>query len=104
MSRGPGRWQRLILAEVERGRCFYLVDLLPITYTRADYNALHRASVQLEKADRITVWRFMCGWKKTAICPPGAPNPARESLSVGRLARCHPSNTYEPDHTEETTR
>ncbi len=49
MSRGPGKWQRAILAELEGCEWFWLKKLLPQGYTRSDYHALLRAAHKLPK-------------------------------------------------------
>lgn len=59
MSRGPGKWQRLILSGLEKFPAFNLRDLLPENATPAQISALCRACRQLEIAGRINVikWR-----------------------------------------------
>lgn len=76
MSRGPGKWQRLILDRVAAGEQFYLVDLLPAGYTKAQYNALHRAAVTLYEAGQISWVSYTFGGKTELIGPPGASAPA----------------------------
>jgi hypothetical protein len=44
MSRGPGHWQRGILAALERYPAVYLMDLLPPPRTRAQVVALDAGS------------------------------------------------------------
>jgi hypothetical protein len=98
VSRGPGRWQRLILRSVSDGQTHYLARLLPVGYTSAEYNALNRAAVQLEDAGRIAVYRFMHGYHKTVVALPGVPCPEFDTrigaLNVGRRTRRPPSNVY----------
>jgi hypothetical protein len=53
MSRGPGRWQRLILDELKSRDRFYLLELLPHGYRKAHHNALCRAAAKLADAGRI---------------------------------------------------
>ena len=60
MSRGPGKWQRLILQELESRTCFYLRELLPMQYRKSDYNAADRAMWRLEGEGKIWVWRYLC--------------------------------------------
>jgi len=72
MSRGPGKWQRLILDEVHSGRWTYLLDLLADTHTRSEYQALYRAARTLDEAGRISLWRYTTGTKKLLVGPPGA--------------------------------
>jgi hypothetical protein len=56
MSRGPGVWQRGILAALTMHPAVYLCDLLPAQKTRAQYSALHRAAYALQEAGRLEVW------------------------------------------------
>ena len=118
MSRGLGRWQRAIMDLIRDGKHHYLVDVLPPSYTRADYNAADRAALRLLDAGRISVWRYMCGAvdplglverhggdcrgsfrRYVAIGPPGAPEPDRktlnrDTLNVGRVPAWNSTNTY----------
>jgi len=84
MSRGPGRWQRLILRELERRDVFYLIDLLPQEHTMTDYKALHRAFVRLTDGGKIGYWRFLCGQAKIVVCRPGSAQPDRRKLDKCR--------------------
>jgi len=82
MSRGPGAWQRFVLAELGKGRPFYLTELLPERYTMSQYKALHRAAVRLANSGRVGYWRFLCGagrgnQSKVVITRPGAWKPDR---------------------------
>ena len=79
MSRGPGKWQRLILDRVAQGDWFYLVDLLPAGYTVSQYSALHRAACRLADAGKVIYRMYLCGHKKVHLGPIGAPPP------MGRL-------------------
>jgi hypothetical protein len=47
MSRGPGRWQRAILDELQRREVFYVRELLPATPTRSEQLAVIRAAHRL---------------------------------------------------------
>jgi hypothetical protein len=47
-ERGLGKWQRAILAELRKHPAFYLKDLLPEGYRRAEYVAALRAVSLLE--------------------------------------------------------
>ena len=67
MSRGPGRWQREILAALDQVEAFYLVDLLPDGYTRAQYNGAHRAAVRLDDTGRIALKHFIYGTPKLVV-------------------------------------
>ena len=69
MSKGPGKWQRLIMTELAIRDRFNLQELLGETFTKAEYNALHRAAMQLERAGKIKVHRFALGGGiRTWIC------------------------------------
>ena len=77
MSRGPGRWQRLIVSEVEKGEWVYLVDLLPAGYTVSQYNALQRAARTLADAGKIGWFHYVYGLKKVVVGPPGQGRPGQ---------------------------
>ncbi|HEX7326454.1 MAG TPA: hypothetical protein VF292_14055 [Rhodanobacteraceae bacterium] len=53
MSKGPGRWQRAILAKLAETPAFYVRDLLPERPTVSQRSSLERASVRLWRAGRI---------------------------------------------------
>ena len=74
MSKGPGKWQQMILERLESGG-FYLTDLLPTGYTLANYQSLHRAMTRLETMGKIKVVRWVAGAQRVYILPPGAPEP-----------------------------
>lgn len=99
MSRGPGCWQRVILQAVADGRAHYLADLLLPGYTRAEYNALNRASRRLEDAGRIVAYGISGRYRRTVIALPGTPRPRWDNatggwdLSVGHAPSWHVSNT-----------
>jgi hypothetical protein len=61
MSRGPGKWQRTILAALERHPAFFARDLLPLEPTRAQQAALQRAIVTLHDAQKIAIARWWAG-------------------------------------------
>lgn len=82
MSRGPGRWQREILAALDQVDAFYLVDLLPRVYTRAEYNAAHRAAFRLRETQRVDMWHFAFGTPKVMVCCPGSGKPERPAGSI----------------------
>jgi hypothetical protein len=71
VSRGPGFWQRAILAAFDQAESFYLVDVLPDGYTKAQYNAAHRAAQRLDDVDRISLWNFTLGTPHVVIGRPG---------------------------------
>jgi hypothetical protein len=59
VSRGPGRWQREILATLERYQAFFPNDLLGLEPTRAEQAALHRAVGTLQATRQIAVARWL---------------------------------------------
>jgi hypothetical protein len=61
MSKGRGKWQRLILSKLATREAFKLRELLGPTFTKAQYNALLRAMQRLEDAGEIKVHRFAFG-------------------------------------------
>ena len=61
MSKGPGKWQRMILAELAGREAFHLRALLGRECTKAEYNALLRAAMKLEAAGEIYITRFSWG-------------------------------------------
>ena len=88
MSRGPGKWERAILAALEERESFWLRSLLSRETTKAQYNALLRAAMALEDKGRILIDRYAFGgeaWKcegRTAIRRIGSIAPER--LNVGK--------------------
>src|SRR5262245_22492843 len=103
MSRGPGKQQRLILAELAKRDCFYLIELLPENYRKSEYNALNRAACTLADSGQITFWRYICG-TDGHIAPGGQAKllcarygtqlpEKRPKLSVGRVKNLRRSNT-----------
>ncbi len=96
MSRGPGRWQRLILQTLRLESSVDLVDLLPKGYTASAYQAAYRAALTLEASGRIEVWRYIYGARKFVVARVGEPNPrSRVRLSVEPRATWPHVNTYE---------
>jgi hypothetical protein len=61
MSKGPGKWQRMILAELADREAFHLRALLGRKCTKAQYNALLRAALNLETAGKINIAHFYWG-------------------------------------------
>lgn len=55
MSKGPGVWQRRLLAELEQHNAVILTDLLPRSYQRAQYVALHRAASVLHQKGQVEI-------------------------------------------------
>lgn len=60
MSKGPGKWQRLILRALAEHGAFYARRLLPEQPTAAQRAALSRAMRCLEREQRIEVDRYQC--------------------------------------------
>ena len=77
MSRGPGKWQRAILCEIDKGEWFYLVSLLPDGYSDAQYKALHRAATTLADDGRLSYLVYIAGTRRVALGPVGAERPAK---------------------------
>jgi hypothetical protein len=82
MSRGPGRWQRAILDELQRREVFYVREVLPATHTRSDRLALIRAAHQLARQGRLVVDVERQHWKRAAL---GAVVVARPGVAIDRL-------------------
>jgi len=61
MSKGPGKWQQMILSELVTKEAFYLRGLLGRHCTKAQYNALLRAAQTLESEGKINITRFRFG-------------------------------------------
>jgi hypothetical protein len=72
MSRGFGKWQRLILEELARRDRFYLLELLPVGYRKAQHNALARAAHVLARRDTIDLWRYDTGGARMLCLRPGS--------------------------------
>ena len=62
MSRGPGRWQRAILDELQRRERFFVRELLGYTYTRSDRLAVARAAHRLAAQGKLTLETHRYGW------------------------------------------
>jgi hypothetical protein len=82
VSRGPGRWQRAILATLERHQAFYPHDLLPLEPTRAQQAALQRAVITLHDKGKIGIGRWL------------GRNPAGSRLVVFRVEKFECSTAY----------
>lgn len=61
MSRGPGKWQRLILEAVEEHGAVWVNSLIPANATRSEHVALLRASMQLTRRGMIDSYRWAAG-------------------------------------------
>lgn len=59
MSRGPGKWQRQILAVLEQHQAFFPNDLLGLEPSRSDQSALGRAVRELHDARKIGLARWL---------------------------------------------
>ena len=83
MSRGPGRWQQIIVGRLEGEEGFLLfdalVEALQRTPTHAEYSAMYRAAVLLDQRGGCTVERV---WGENSqghraplvwVCRPGIP-------------------------------
>ena len=73
MSRGPGKWQRVILDALAEHGAFYARRLLPEHPTAAQRAALSRAMRCLESAQRIEVDRYQCWSAHAGQCVIRAP-------------------------------
>ena len=62
MSRGPGKWQRLILQNLEEygDGWFYLRDLLSDDFKQSEYLALFRAARRMAELEKAEIWY---GWR-----------------------------------------
>ncbi|MBP8980595.1 MAG: hypothetical protein KBG09_05055 [Syntrophobacterales bacterium] len=89
MSKGLGKWQRMILLGLKFRDFFTIRELLGLTFTRAEYNALNRAMLELERAGKIKVCRFGLGsGGRDWVCRFGVtPTGADRSLNVGKVFR-----------------
>lgn len=83
MSRGPGKWQRVILTRLQDEEGFLLLNCLLEYLDRpprqAEYSAMFRAAVLLAKQGGCTlgrVWARNMADQRTAcvwVCRPGVP-------------------------------
>jgi hypothetical protein len=53
MSRGPGKWQRLILDRLALNPHFWLRELLPRHTTKSQMNVIYRAAQRLCRQGRV---------------------------------------------------
>ena len=98
MSRGPGKWQRGILAALRHHPAVYVSDLLPSDRTKAEYSAVHRAAYTLAANGKVQLWRPGCyaGAEPKIIVARLGMNVVRERvprLSVDRVPGAHLFNT-----------
>lgn len=83
MGKGPGHWQREILANLEEHDFFLLTDILPDGHTDADYKALLRAAATLSEHGRLVRWNW---GKQRLVAKPGVtPNGALPVLNVDNI-------------------
>lgn len=103
MSRGPGKWQRLILSELAGREAFFLRELREPKRGKAQYNALLRAMQELEAAGKINVTRYAYGGRYktvvhrvfTTFTPEDYWKLRREDgISVGQRRSSDLANTY----------
>lgn len=82
MSKGYGMRERAILEAIQRkGGWLYLRDILPKQYTKAEYNALHRAAFNLANKRKIGCLHWLVGVTRVAVGPAGT-NCKREERST----------------------
>ena len=79
MSKGPGKWQRVIINALETHQAVYVLSLLPEGYTKSDYSAILRAANSLEAAVKIETDRYQCGMPRFVAKRPGY-HVARDSV------------------------
>jgi hypothetical protein len=84
VSRGPGIWQRGILAAVASYGMVYLRDLLPDHARKSDRNAVERAAWRLVAAGRIELHVFWFGRPRLLATRPGWPVPGRPPRAAHR--------------------
>lgn len=101
MSRGPGIWQRGILAAVEHYGMVYLRDLLPDDARKSERNAVERAAWRLVAARRIEIKAFAFGRPRLLATRPGwsaivgrPPRASHRPLSVGEVRTANSAHTY----------
>jgi hypothetical protein len=84
MSRGPGIWQRGILAAVEHYGMVYLRDLLPDDARKSELNAVERAAWRLMANGRIEIVAFSLGRPRLLAVRPGLAVVGRPKRAVHR--------------------
>jgi hypothetical protein len=104
MSRGMGIRQREILTVLAATPAIHFRDLLPGTYTRAQYSATYRAAHRLAGAGKLDIWQYgLCrsalivarvglGWRTAA----STAEARRKALSVVPVPEKNRFNTYRP--------
>jgi len=79
MSKGPGKWQRVIQKALETYTAVYVINLLPEGYTRANYTGILRAVNSLEAAKKIETIRYHFGSPRLVVKRPGC-HVSRDSI------------------------
>lgn len=91
MSRGPGRWQRAILDELQRREVFYVRELLPSPQTRSDQLAVLRAAHRLAQRGQLAIsaghwgWSTRAKWTGDRLESLGAVIVARHDVVIDRI-------------------
>jgi hypothetical protein len=104
MSRGPGKWQRLILRNLEARPCFSLRQLFDGRPSASQWSAAHRAARQLAaegKCETGLLWSDDDQPKgrrlETVVCRPGhvfQGGKRLKDLCVERVPGRHTFNLY----------
>jgi hypothetical protein len=86
MSRGPGKWQRIILDALKQQSAVYLLDLLldQDDNSRSNYVALHRAAVTLFEKGQIEFLIYFNGRPRVLLHGAGSERPAKRPRSKYR--------------------
>lgn len=84
MSRGPGKWQRLILEALDKEGWCIVYDLLPEDSRRSERTALNRAAHLLEKRGLIDIWARIRPQAKPVEHRGGTKHPLRTVLVAVR--------------------
>jgi len=101
MSRGPGVWQRGILAALKVFPWFYIRDLLPDRARKSEQNALEHAAWRLVAEGRMEIKAYAHGRPRLLAVRNGLTVPGRpprvcsRPLSVGQVLAVNLSHTYE---------
>ena len=93
MSKGPGRWQRIVLDAVDQHKAVYVFDLLPSDHSRSDYVALLRAVNRLEDTNQIEINKYLCGRPRLVVKQCGYVVSRELILRVDNVASCDLVNT-----------
>ncbi len=93
MSKGPGKWQRTVLAAVDQHKAVYALDLLPTDHSRSDYVALLRAVNRLGNMNKIEIIEYLCGRPRLVVKQCGYVVSREIILRVDKVASCNLVNT-----------